>query len=203
MAVGERDELFVTVPEAGQVWRLDGEGRGTAFAGVGQDEDTYWEGVDGLNAGEVALEDPRGVAVDGGTVYVGTAHGVVRIDESGTALTVAGADRAVGAVGALALDRHGDLYFSDLSSAQVSVLIQPTRIEDPFHWEHIVGIAAVGVIVLFGVVRFGPSLWRRVMGGQDASARDEAENSAAEVRPGGSDVDTDDGDDWFDDRSQR
>lgn len=199
IALGEAGEVFAAIPDGGQVWRIDPEGRSDEFAGVGSDGDSYWEGVDGLNASEVALDRPRDVAVDGDIVYIGTGRGVVRVDAGGTVLTVAGPEHT-GAVGALALDRHGDLYFADLDAAQVSVVVQPALIEDPFHWEHIGGIVAVGVIVLFGVVRFGPQLWRRVTGRQDASARHEAELSVAGTATLGSDVDS--GDEaargWFD-----
>jgi hypothetical protein len=81
----------------------------------------------GADATDAHLHSPYDVVIDGGGhLCIATSDGIRRVDCDGTITTVTNDT----SIGAMAIDRHGDLYYVD--GGRVKVVVQPGRLPNLF-----------------------------------------------------------------------
>lgn len=162
IAVDGEDRLYVADNKNSHVYRVSGTGERTTFAGSGR-VNTDDDNGDGGDADDAWLESPTDVAVDAsGNVYIGTYSGIRRVDQDGTIMTVMDnppKDGTYGAIGPLAVDRAGNVYFVDHTDNQVKVVVRPGELANPFNWALVIWLAVGVVVVVAGW--FGYRWWRR------------------------------------------
>jgi len=146
IAVTRDGKLYVAGDD--RVFTVSGSGEIRVFAGNG---DHYDPDDDGGDATEAALTEPEDLAVaPDGTVYIATMNGIRRVSPDGDIDTVL--DGRAGTPGSLALDAHGNLYFTVRSNNQVFVLVRPGELAQPFPWPTVwwatAIVAALAVMVL-------------------------------------------------------
>jgi sugar lactone lactonase YvrE len=195
IAVDAEDRLYVAISGGrDQVYRVDADGRRTLIAGNESAE--RFEEETG-EATEVDLSGSSDVAVDrDGNVYIGTFDGIYRVDDDGTIMLVAAntKDRTGGsyAIGSLAVDRHGDLYYIDRNRHQVKVLVQPGQIDEPFPWGTVIW-TAIGVVAVLVAGWFALLWWRRrAPRPQDADSEATTSAPAVEDEPAAENEPTED-----------
>lgn len=148
IAVGEDDRLVVANALGATVFEVV-DGKATTIAGT-SDYDPEDNG-DGGAATDASLSGPSDVALDdGGNLYVATASGIRRVDSDGTIMTVTDDTK----IGAIATDRHGDLYYVDEDTLRVKVVVQPGRLSNPFPWTMVIWLTIAALAVVAAVVLF-------------------------------------------------
>ena len=138
MAVGPDGTLYVAVSDDNRVLRIR-DGETATFAGNGESWSEDDENGDGGPATEALLWSPRDVEVaPDGTVYVSSIDGIRRIATDGTIETIVPpADDSNGdGPEKLALDAHGNLYFTEPQLFRVRVVVAAGEIVIPgFGWD--------------------------------------------------------------------
>ncbi len=152
IAVDAEERLYVASYETAHLYGVTADGERTTLAGNGYSDE--WSEESG-EATEVPVR-PTDVAVDGaGNVYISGDDGVHRIDSDGTILRVADnpwVNSSRSAITALAVDRHGDLYYVDNTTEQVKVVVQPGEISGPFDW-------ALAIVIALVVLALAAAIW--------------------------------------------
>lgn len=139
-----------------------GDARNVRIAGTGDHLSSPRRDEAGAKATEVGIGSPSDVAVaPDGSVYVAS-YGLYRIDPGdGTLSQVEPAKLGRLAMDAkLAIDRHGNVYFTDSTEHRVQVVVRPGEAEagSTFPWGVILTILGIGAA---GIVAFGVYRWRR------------------------------------------
>lgn len=154
--VADDGTVYVAENRLDQVSAISPDGTSSVIAGNGE---TSWmndEIGDGGPATDAVLARPTDVAVAAdGRIYVSSVHGIRRIDDDGTIVTIL-EDEAGGEPSSLDFDSHGNLYFTELRTGLVRVLVRPGEISGPFPWVVVgpaAGAAAVVALVTIVVVR--------------------------------------------------
>ncbi|NEE01601.1 hypothetical protein [Phytoactinopolyspora halotolerans] len=105
------------------------------------------------------VNSPSDIAVDDdGTAYVATSEGIQSVGPDGSAQTVVEPSDDAGVPSALALDVHGNLYFTESSSDRVRVVVRPGG---DAGLERGVVMVAAGGFAFVGLIGAGVVLYRR------------------------------------------
>lgn len=160
VGVGPDEDVYVaTEAEDDLVYRVTRDGTRTLFAGGGPNDPD--DTGDGEDATDVSLFGASDIVVDAeGNVYVGTYDGIRRIDRDGEIMTVAENPEVEDgryALGPMALDRAGNLYFVDATRHTVNVVVRPGELSGPFPWVPVVWLP-LGVLALLGAA-YGLRRW--------------------------------------------
>ncbi len=137
MAVGPDGSLYAAVPDDNRVLRIR-DGETTTFAGNGESWSEDDDRGDGGPATSAIVWSPRDVEVaPDGTVYVSSIDGIRRIATDGTIETILrDGDSNVDGPENLALDAHGNLYFTEPQLFRVRVVVAPGEMVIPgFGWD--------------------------------------------------------------------
>lgn len=196
LTAGPDGALYVIIGD--RVLRVDSRRQVTTVAGGGSFED-YQENGDGGAATEAELEGPTTLAVSrNGYLYIGTSNdGIRRVHPDGTIGTLQTARGKYGfydSVDALAVDRHGTVYYAVLGRQQVTAVVRADAVElptdDPFPWSTLLWSALA--LAILGVAGW----WlvrRRAAKNEDHGAKqDDTVHSGERDRPEESASDEDD-----------
>lgn len=157
MAVGPDGTVYFTEIMQHRVRAVEPDGTVTHVAGTGESGYTDDEIADGRPATETAVIQPGGIAAaPDGRVYVSTAHGIRVVEEDGTIGTVLESAQGEGETSyypatTLETDPHGNLYFTDLSTSQVKVMVRPGEVRD-VSWAAVAGAGVLGLLLMFTAV---------------------------------------------------
>jgi hypothetical protein len=153
LTAGPDGTLYAIVGD--QVHRVDARHQVTTVAGGGSFEESQENG-DGGPATEAELSGPRTLAVSrNGYLYIGTdAEGIRRVAPDGTIGTLQTPRGRYGShdgVDALAVDRHGTVYYA-AGRQQVTAVVRADAAElptdNPFPWSAVLG--GTGALVVLG-----------------------------------------------------
>lgn len=176
LAVDRQGAVYIADPLGDVVRRVAPDGTASVFAGNGEPWPLRDDDGDGGPATEAVVSSPDSVAVgDDGNVYVSTSSGIRRVDSEGTITTVLeqtegedGAPLPGMQLTALAIDAHGNVYFSDLAQHRVRVLVRPSEISSGASPASLVAAGAIALLLTAG----GVIVWRRRRAADAASAGD-------------------------------
>ena len=134
IAVGPDGEVYFAEDMANRVRKIEGDGTISTVAGNGEDFGSNDDIGDGGPAPEAVVRNPGDVVADSdGTVYLTSATGIRMVDPDGTIETIVESESEEDSFGnttrqppdALALDAHGNLYFTQPATNQVQVIVRP------------------------------------------------------------------------------
>jgi hypothetical protein len=154
LTAGPDGTLYAIVGD--QVHRVDNRHQVTTVAGGGSFEEDRENG-DGGPATEAELNGPTTLAVSrNGFLYIGTdLEGIRRVTPDGTIGTLQTPKGRYGSddrVEALAVDRHGTVYYAVLGRQQVTAVVRADAAElptdNPFPWSAVLG--GTGALAVLG-----------------------------------------------------
>lgn len=160
ITVGQDGALYLADTYAGSVYRHR-DGKLVAIAGK---PNAYGAGEngDGGPATEAVVRGPSDVAVDrDGVVYISADDGIRRVDRAGVIETVLHPAKVPGTgidheAERLALDQHGNLYFTEPELGRVRVLVRPGELRfegEGWSWFGTNAAAALAVLAVAFVNR--------------------------------------------------
>lgn len=162
IAVDRAGLLYVADAGARRVIRVDSQGRPTTVAGTGEGFGRLSREDEGDQAIEVEVGEPSDVVVaDDGTLYLASQE-LYRIDPADKTISQVAQEKPLSLSHdtKLAVDQHGNVYFTDSANHRVQVVVQPGQVEtvSSFPWGLILTILGIGIA---GFAGFGVYRWRR------------------------------------------
>ncbi|MBE2998926.1 SMP-30/gluconolactonase/LRE family protein [Nocardiopsis sp. HNM0947] len=167
MAVAPDGTVYYTETMDDRISAVEPDGTEVHVAGLDADGYTDKELEDGRPATETVVQQPTSIAVDpDGRVYVSSAHGIRVVEEDGTMRTVLNSAQGEDETSyyiftTIETDPHGNLYFTDLSTNQIKVVVRPGEVVH-VPWAAVAGWGALGALALF--VAAGAFLLRDELG---------------------------------------